>query len=64
MADTDFGDIATGLVVTMSAGVADGGSDTLERLLNEADARLYRAKSGGRNRVAWQEREEAVAPAE
>ena len=40
--------------VTVSIGVAVNGkdADTPERLLRAADARLYAAKGGGRNRVA------------
>jgi diguanylate cyclase (GGDEF)-like protein len=40
--------------ITMSMGVAIsdcGGKDELERLLNQADARLYAAKEKGRNRI-------------
>ncbi|MEG0186420.1 MAG: GGDEF domain-containing protein [Stenotrophomonas sp.] len=41
-------------VVSVSIGVArwhDDGGDTLEQALSRADAALYRAKEGGRNRV-------------
>ena len=51
--------IATGRTtrtITLSAGVAayDGGEDwpTAEQLVGAADAALYRAKDGGRNRVS------------
>ena len=38
--------------VTISCGVAEfGQTDTLDSVLARADAALYRAKSGGRNRV-------------
>ena len=46
----DFDAVHPGLRVTLSAGVAAGG-DTLERLLGEADQRLYEAKAAGRNRI-------------
>ncbi len=41
--------------VTVSIGVATNGldADTPERLLRAADTRLYKAKGGGRNRVAF-----------
>ncbi len=46
----------TELAVTISAGVAGGtGSLTLEALVRQADARLMRAKRGGRNRVVTAE---------
>ena len=46
--------------VTVSVGVAEvGAGDTAASLLARADAALYRAKAGGRNRV---ERQQAVAP--
>jgi diguanylate cyclase (GGDEF)-like protein len=44
--------IAPGLTVTISAGVAEmGPGETMESVFNRADARLYEAKGGGRNRV-------------
>lgn len=47
----DWASIAAGLSVTASAGVATWGPDeTLEELLARADAALYLAKNGGRNR--------------
>src|SRR5690606_1906441 len=53
VAAVDFGDIADGLKVTVSIGVAelrdsDGG---LRELFGRADSALYRAKGNGRNRV-------------
>jgi PleD family two-component response regulator len=49
--------------VTLSIGVAAGGSDdTLESLLARADAALYAAKRAGRNRVV-DANEEPVAAA-
>lgn len=48
----DWSDIAVGLGVTISFGVAESGdSSRYVTLLNEADERLYRAKREGRNRV-------------
>jgi diguanylate cyclase (GGDEF)-like protein len=47
----DWSTIATGLAVTTSAGVATfDGHEALEELLARADAALYDAKNGGRNR--------------
>jgi diguanylate cyclase (GGDEF)-like protein len=42
--------------VTLSAGIASyrPGVERAEQLLQEADAALYRAKEGGRNRIAFQ----------
>lgn len=58
IAELDFG---KGRRVTVSFGVAECPleevSDALDKCLKAADACLYRAKSGGRNRVAWQEAE-------
>lgn len=50
--DTDWSDIAAGLAVTVSVGIAEtGDASRSTALLNEADERLYRAKREGRNRV-------------
>ena len=53
VAALDLGDIAPGLAVTVSFGVAAlaPGEDDLTALLQRADEALYRAKQGGRNRV-------------
>jgi diguanylate cyclase (GGDEF)-like protein len=53
IAATSFGDIAPGLTVTISIGLVsvEEVSATLDVLLARADAALYRAKDGGRNRV-------------
>jgi len=51
-------------VVTLSVGVAayhPGDATTVEELLEQADAALYRAKSAGRNRVALYEGDAAAA---
>ena len=50
---TAWSEIADQLAVTVSIGVALDGAGTAERseLLSRADARLYDAKRGGRNRV-------------
>lgn len=46
-------DVAAGLAVTVSIGVAIRGElENADRLLSAADARLYEAKRGGRNRIA------------
>lgn len=50
--ETDWSDIAPGLGVTISFGLAEIGDGARCRtILNEADMRLYRAKREGRNRV-------------
>jgi diguanylate cyclase len=50
--------------VTLSIGVAEGGSDdTLESMLARADAALYAAKRAGRNRVAVDGNEPSAAAA-
>jgi diguanylate cyclase len=49
---TRFDDLAPGLVVTFSAGVADcGDADDLEAAIARADGALYAAKHAGRDRV-------------
>ncbi|HEX2076632.1 MAG TPA: diguanylate cyclase, partial [Longimicrobium sp.] len=48
----DWNAVHPGLRVTLSLGVASGhGAASPESLLAAADARLYDAKRGGRNRV-------------
>lgn len=50
--DADWSDIANGLRVTLSFGLAEiRGGGRYTTILNEADMRLYRAKREGRNRV-------------
>lgn len=52
IADTDFGDIAPGLMITASFGISDTTmTDNYEGLLRQADQALYRAKAAGRNCV-------------
>lgn len=53
LADYPWNEIAPGLSVTFSAGLAEYGSqpESLHRLLERADRQLYAAKAGGRNRV-------------
>ena len=49
----DWGAIAPGLKLTLSAGLAEYRPDeSVEQLLNRADRALYEAKRAGRNRVA------------
>jgi len=50
--DSDLAEVAQGLPVTVSIGVVEGaGGAGLDALMQAADAALYRAKNGGRNRV-------------
>ena len=52
----EFEDIAAGLKVTISVGVAelDAGDEGLRELVGRADSALYRAKGNGRDRIeAW-----------
>lgn len=53
--------ICTSLTVTVSAGVALGPIEEVERLLREADDALYRAKADGRNRVCLAHRAGEIA---
>jgi diguanylate cyclase (GGDEF)-like protein len=49
----DAGDLAPGLRITASIGVAGhGGLPNYEKMVSLADQRLYEAKNAGRNRVA------------
>lgn len=53
-----------GVAVTLSAGVAQHEAGAPSRaVLAAADAKLYAAKHGGRNRVAWRDDEGEVRPA-
>lgn len=53
MAEAAFDDIATGLQVGFSAGVAAlRGSDTLQQAVERADQAMYAAKTAGRGRTA------------
>ena len=52
IADFDWSDINSGLRVTVTIGVTEYRSgETVEELLQRADAALYRGKAAGRNRV-------------
>jgi GGDEF domain-containing protein len=45
-----WGDIAPGLLVGVSAGQAAGTAREVDRLMRDADDNLYRAKAAGRGR--------------
>ena len=50
--NAEWSDLADGLAVTISFGLAEiAGGSLYTSVLNEADTRLYRAKNEGRNRV-------------
>ena len=50
--NTEWSDLANGLAVTISFGLAEiEGTALYKSVLDEADTRLYRAKNEGRNRV-------------
>lgn len=53
VASTEFGDIAQGLSVTISLGMAElqAGDTDLKALMHRADHALYRAKANGRDRI-------------
>lgn len=46
-------DLAPGLAITVSVGLASGRSTELPSLVERADRALYEAKRSGRNRVVW-----------
>lgn len=48
---SEWSDLARGLVVTASMGLVEGTGRSLKEVLTEADHRLYRAKDAGRNCV-------------
>ena len=49
--ELSWADVAAGLAVAVSAGLAEGPARTVDDLLLVADARLYRAKALGRGRL-------------
>jgi diguanylate cyclase (GGDEF)-like protein len=51
IAEHDWGELAEGLALTVSAGVAFGPAREVDAVLERADEALYEAKRAGRNRV-------------
>jgi diguanylate cyclase (GGDEF)-like protein len=50
--NSDWAELAPGLAVTVSIGVAVGGTDdSFTQVVKRADQELYAAKRAGRNRV-------------
>jgi diguanylate cyclase (GGDEF)-like protein len=51
--DEPWDELAAGLAITISIGVASGRSTELSSLIERADLALYEAKRQGRNRIVW-----------
>jgi diguanylate cyclase (GGDEF)-like protein len=51
--DQPWEDLAPGLAITISVGLASGRSTEFPTLIERADGALYEAKRGGRDRVVW-----------
>ena len=63
IAEANFGEMTGKMRITASFGIAEAMErDTLSTLTKRADARLYRAKQGGRNRAVAFEGTPIIAP--